>query len=160
MAAIAFLIARARQRERDFNLLDSLLLVILMSIVTVGGVVLVEAASRGAKEMALSENLRLFRMQIEAYKLQHGGQLPLLYEGSFPQLTDATNYEGQPGKPGNRHPFGPYLTEGIPVNPITGRSYVSQTEKTPPEAPSGNGGWLYNQQTGQISVDLPEFLNR
>ena len=76
LAAMAFLIARARQRDRDFSLLDSLLLVILMSITTTGGITLIEGASASAKETTLRENLRMFRTQIEAYRLQHGGEGP------------------------------------------------------------------------------------
>ena len=37
LAAIAFLLARLRQREREFSLLDGLILVVLMSIATAGG---------------------------------------------------------------------------------------------------------------------------
>jgi type II secretory pathway pseudopilin PulG len=158
LAAIAFMIARARQREREFSLVDSLLLVILMSIAAAGGVTLVEAASAQAKETALRENLRMFRTQIEAYRLQHGGESPVLYKGSFPQLTEATDRRGMPGQPDSKHPYGPYFRAGIPVNPITGRWTVTLTDKSPPSRPSGHGGWLYHQQSGRITADLAEFL--
>ncbi|MBN1394143.1 MAG: type II secretion system protein [Pirellulales bacterium] len=159
LAAIAFMLARARQREREFTALDSLMLVILMSIATAGGIVLVEAASRSAKEMTLSENLRSFRTQIEAYKLQHAGQAPLLYEGTFPQLTEATNGDGEPGRPDKTHPYGPYFRGGIPRNPFTGRNVVIPAKTSPPQAPTGNGGWLYHQESGRVTPDHAEYLN-
>jgi hypothetical protein len=56
--------------------------------------------------------------------------------------------------------LGPYLPEGIPANPLTGRSVITATETFPPEAASGQGGWLYQQETGQIAPDLPNILNR
>lgn len=158
LAAIAFLIARARQREREFSLLDGLMLVILMSMATTGGITLVEAAAQHAKEVALRDNLRMFRVQIDAYRLLHGGVPPVLYEGGFPQLTQATNAQGIPGPPGHKHPYGPYFRSGLPVNPMTGHSVVTVTETSPPEKASGHGGWLYHQETGRISADLAGFL--
>jgi len=158
LAAIVFLLIRAREREREFTLIDSLMLVILMSLATVGGITLAEAASQNAKETALRENLRTFRTQIEAYKLQHGGTLPLLYQGTFPQLIEATNACGVPGPSGKQHPHGPYFRSGIPINPVTGQCVVTLTEENPPKTPSGNGGWLYHQKTGHLAADLAEHL--
>jgi type II secretory pathway pseudopilin PulG len=158
LAAIAFIIARARQREREFSLLDSLLLVILMSITTAGGIALVEAASEGAKSVTLREELRMFRTQIAAYRLQHGGEAPVLFKSAFPQLTEATNAQGIPGQPDAWHRYGPYLRAGIPANPITGQSLVTPTDTFPPKSQSGTGGWLYHQKTGSIAVDLTEYL--
>ena len=158
LAAIAFIIARARQRDRDFSLLDSLLLVILMSITTAGGITLVEGASANAKQTALRENLRMFRTQIEAYRLQHGGEAPVAFMGTFPQLTEATDARGIPGPPDSKHRFGPYFRAGIPVNPITGQCFVTLTDTFPPTSPSGNGGWLYHQKTGKLAIDMAEYL--
>jgi type II secretory pathway pseudopilin PulG len=158
LAAIAFIIARARQREREFSLLDSLLLVILMSITTAGGIALVEAASEGAKGVTLREELRVFRTQIEAYRVQHGGAVPVLFKGTFPQLTEATDAQGIPGPSDARHRYGPYFRAGIPANPITGRNVVTPTETLPPKSQSGAGGWLYHQKTGSITADLNEYL--
>ena len=71
-----------------------------------------------------------------------------------------TNAQGRPGVPGSKYPFGPYLHNGVPVNPITGRSIVTATDTFPPTAQSGNGGWLYHESTGQIAPDLAQFLDR
>jgi len=117
-----------------------------------------EKASQQAKVTALLQNLRTLRSQIELYKAEHDGAAPLVYRGTLPQLTRATNAEGIPGQPGKKYPYGPYLRSGIPVNPITGQSIVMPTEAFPPEAPSGNGGWLYHEPSGQIAADLSEYL--
>lgn len=158
LAAIAFMVARARQREREFSPLDSLLLVCLMAITTAGGVTLIQAASANAKETALRENLRMFRTQIEAYKLQHRGDPPVLFKGDFPQLIEATNAQGIPGQSGTAHPYGPYFRGGIPLNPMTGQSLVTETDTFPPNKPSGNNGWLYHQKTGSLAIDIAEYL--
>ena len=136
LAAIAFMVARARQRERSFSALDSLTMVILMSLTTMGGITLVEAASHSAKEAALRENLHVFRTQIEAYKLQHGGEVPLLYQGTFPQLTEPTDSQGIPGRRDKYHPYGPYFPEGIPANPLTGQNVVIPIKKVPRPRPA------------------------
>jgi len=120
----------------------------------------IERATRQAQQSTLSENLRVLREQIELYKLQHGGYPPTLYEGGFPQLIRATDSRGRVGPPGSNYPLGPYLRTGVPLNPVTGRSIVTPTDVFPPEAASGNGGWLYHQPTGQIAIDLEEHLDR
>jgi type II secretory pathway pseudopilin PulG len=157
LAAVAYLVVRLRRRQWEFSLLDALILMVLMSIATAGGITLIEAATQTAKEAGLHENLHALRTQIEAYRLEHGA-VPVLYQGTFPQLTEATDRQGVPGRQDGRHPYGPYFRGGIPTNPVTGRSVVTPTEKCPPQAPSGCGGWLYHQKTGRIWADLAEFL--
>ena len=115
-------------------------------------------ANGRSKESTLLQNLRTFRSQIELYKLEHGGELPVAYQGSFPQLIRPTNAAGLPGKKGSKYPYGPYFRQGIPANPLTGRSIVTLTDDFPPTSPSGNGGWLYHQLTGQIVPDAADFL--
>ncbi len=158
VAGIGYVISCARRREGEFSLIDSLLLVILMSIATAGGITIAEAAPQNAKTVVARENLRTFRTQIEACKQQHCGELPVLYNGVFPQWTEATNASAIPGRADAKHPYGPYFRAGIPVNPLTGKSTVTPTELFPPTKPSGNGGWLYNQKTGKMAIDLAEHL--
>jgi general secretion pathway protein G len=140
--------------------MDALLLAIVVGIVGATAIPLLERASRQAKQSTLLQNLHTLRSQIELYKLEHRGEPPLLYQGTFPQLCRATNADGMPGEPGSKFSYGPYLTGGVPVNPITGRSVVTLTSSFPPRTPSGNGGWLYHAKTGQIAIDLEGFLDQ
>lgn len=158
--ALAYTIARFRSGRKQFTLLDAATIVLLMVVVSGATIPLLEAASDGARESALLENLNTLRSQIALYKVEHGGEAPLLYQGKFPQLTHATDASGTPGQPGRQHPFGPYLPDGMLVNPITGRAVVTETSVFPPTASSGNGGWLFHQESGQIAADLPEMLDR
>jgi len=155
-AAAVYLISYARYRRSGFGLIDGLILVAIMAIVTAVTMPLLNAADQSAKSSALQQNLRLLRAQIELYKLEHDGKVPVLFKGKFPQLTHATNAEGIPGPRGAEYPYGPYLPAGIPVNPYTGASLVRPTETFPPTASAGLGGWLYHQETGRIAPDLPE----
>jgi type II secretory pathway pseudopilin PulG len=158
IAAGGYVLAHARHRQFCFTILDALIVTAIMAIVTAVAMPLVTAAGNQARTSALLQNLHTLRARIELYKLEHKGAAPLLYEGTFPQLCEATNAEGVPGPPGKTYPYGPYFVTGIPVNPYTGVSIVTPTATFPPEAPSGAGGWLFHQPTGQISPDLDEHL--
>lgn len=138
--------------------MNAMLLAVIVAILGATAIPLVEMGSRKAKSSALLQNLHTLRSQIELYKMEHGGKAPVVYDGTFPQLIRATNDAGIPGPPGSEYLHGPYLRSGVPVNPVTGRSIVTLTETFPPAAPSGNGGWIYHQETGQIAADLADFL--
>jgi general secretion pathway protein G len=147
-----------RSGKAEFTLLSAVMLAVVVAIAGAFGIPLIEKSSGQAQRTTLLQNLHTLRSQIELYKLEHAGQPPVLYQNTLPQLTRATNAGGIPGEPGSKYPFGPYFRTGIPVNTITGRSIVAPTDTFPPTAPSGNGGWIYHQQTGRIAVDLEEFL--
>lgn len=151
---------RTRQRNAKLTAVDVAIFLVVAAVVSAVAVPVIEKATRRAQQSTLLENLRVLREQIELYKLQHGGTPPVLHEGTFPQLIRATDPMGRLGPPGRKYPLGPYLRRGVPVNPVTGRSIVTLTDTFPPEAPSGNGGWLYHQPTGRIGIDLEEYLDR
>lgn len=158
IAASAYLVSYARHRGLKFTLFDVLLVAAIMAIGTAVTMPLLNAAEERASSAALLQNLRTLRGQIELYKVEHGGKVPLLHKGTFPQLTHATNARGVPGPPGKEYAYGPYFPAGLPANPYTGVSVVTSSEKFPPAASSGVGGWLYHQETGRIAPDLDEYL--
>ena len=131
-----------------------------MAILAGAGIPLTERATTHARGSAVVANLSALRAQIELYKVQHNGRPPVAYQGTFPQLLRATNVQGVPGPKSRKHPYGPYLQNGVPVNPITGRSVVTAIDSFPPQTPSGNGGWLYHQPTGRIVPDSEGYLDR
>ena len=159
VAAAAYLMGYVRHRGFQFTLLDALVVMAIMAIGTAVAMPLLNAANDRASSSALQQNLQTFRAQIELYKMEHEGKAPLLYKGTLPQLTHATNAKGIPGPPGEDYPCGPYFPAGIPANPYTGVSIVTPTETFPPTGPTGVGGWLYHQETGQIAPDLGEDLS-
>ncbi len=160
LAAGGYVLAHARHRQFHFTLLDVLIVTAIMAVVTGVSMPLVGAAGEQAKAASLKHNLHTLRAQVQLYKVEHGGQPPILYEGALPQLTEATNARGVPGPPGEEYPFGPYLAGGIPPNPYTGISTVTATDRFPPQRPSGVGGWLFHQPTGQICADLDGHLGQ
>jgi general secretion pathway protein G len=140
-------------RRRSFSVLHALILVALMATTTAVAVPLVQRADEQAQDRNFKETLEAIRSQINLYKAEHDGRVPLWFEGSLPQLTDATDVLGAPGPQGKEYPFGPYFRHGLPANPCSGIATVTLTDTFPPEKPSGTGGWLYHQQTGSLAAD-------
>lgn len=160
LSSLAYLAVRLRGGQRHFRLIDAAIMVVLMTIGSAAAVPFLKSKAQGAMDSVVLDNLYTLRSQIALYKMDHRGDAPIFYQGTLPQLTQATNAEGVPGAPGNEQPFGPYFCKGLPANPVTGRTTVTLTDTFPPMVASGNGGWLYHQKTGQIAIDSPELLNR
>lgn len=160
VAAFGYMVSHFRSGKAELTVTNALILAVVVAIAGATAIPLFEAADRRAKTSALLQSLHTLRSQIELYKMEHGGEPPLLFQGTFPQLNRATDSRGAPGPSGNGFPYGPYLRNGIPVNPITACSIVTPTGTFPPTKPSGNGGWIYHQETGRIAADLEGFLTQ
>ncbi len=158
IGCLAYLLALARNRGFRFSLLDAVVLVLIMAASTAVAVSMVAPAAEQARRAALEQNWNTLRRQIELYKLDHGGKLPVLFRGGFPQMTQATNSQGIPGEPGPDFPHGPYLPGGIPENPFTGATFIVGVEQFPPRSATNVGGWLYHEKSGKIIPDLPEYV--
>lgn len=160
LAGVVYLVACLKGRRGEVTAIDALITVLIMAVVTTVAMPLLSEADDRAKSTALAENLRVLRAKIELYKLEHGNQVPLAYEGTLPQLTEPTNAEGVPGPAGKEYPLGPYLPNGIPVNPYSGSASVELTETFPPTKRGTAGGWLYHQPTGRIAADHESSLDK
>lgn len=149
----------ARTRRSGFTLVEVLLVVVIMAILAATVIPSFTDSSVDAKESSLSFNLHTLRSQIELYKMHHVGQAPqTITDGELVQLLTTTNTTGTPGT-GDDYPYGPYLVNGIPANPITGIATITETANNPPSAQSGNGGWLYHKATGNIWADHDDYLD-
>lgn len=159
VAAGVYMVSCFRGRRSGFGLTDALIVACITAIVAGMAMPLFGAAQSASQETALKTNLQTFRAQIELYKTEHGGRAPIVYKASFPQLLNATDAEGYPGRIGKEHPLGPYFRHGLPVNPLTGKSTVVPVEKFPLAEPTGSGGWLYHPATGRIAPDVAGHLD-
>lgn len=160
VTALAYLLYRAKQGRLELTLIDVAILALLLTILFAAGKPLLDELDHHAKRSALESNLYLLRTQIELYRAEHQGQAPVVRDGTFPQLIRPTNEQGVPGPGGSRYPLGPYLRNGVPINPFTGRSVVTAVDDFPPEAPTGAGGWVYHAPTGRVAADCPGYLDR
>ena len=160
LSSLIYVAVRFRRGRRRFSIVDAIVMVLLMATVSAAAMPLVVAAVHRTKDTEVLANLDSLRTQISQYKLEHNGEPPILYQGTLPQLLQATNADGMPGLPGKDRPYGPYFHKGLPANPVTRRTTVTLTKVFPPTVASGNGGWLFHADTGQIAIDLPDLLSR
>lgn len=107
-------------RPTGFTLIEILIVVMLLGIMAAVVFPAFTNHSRQARQSTLVSSVHSVRSLIQAYRIQHGDELPDLAAASgggnhFEPLLIVTVYRGQ-----NR---GPYL-QGVPVNPLTGGSNV------------------------------------
>lgn len=160
LVALIYCLYRVKFWGHEFGVFDALLVVVALGALTAAAAPILDQVQSQAAEVTLLENLRTFRDQIERYKLEHGGNVPLLYQGGFPQLVHATDAAGVPGNPSQRFRLGPYFRGGIPANPVTGSNRVTAVEQFPPHEATGKGGWLYHSSTGRIAADSQTHLEK
>jgi prepilin-type N-terminal cleavage/methylation domain-containing protein len=112
----------ARTSPHGFTLIEILIVVVILGIMAAIAVPAFNTYGRTAREASLVSTVRTLRSQIQAYRLQHGDDLPDLAAASaggnhFQPLTDITVYGVQAKN------CGPYLT-GVPLNSLTNGSNV------------------------------------
>jgi prepilin-type N-terminal cleavage/methylation domain-containing protein len=146
-------------RRTGFTLIEVLIVVVIMAVLAATIIPQFSASTEDAENNTLSFNLHTLRSQIELYKLHHTGAVPAITAGDLPQLYQATNAAGVTGAPGPAFPFGPYILNEVPTNPLTKSKTVTASAAWPPVASTG-GGWLYNETTGQICADHDDWLTR
>jgi general secretion pathway protein G len=147
-----------RVRRTAFTLIEVLIVVVIMAVLAAVIIPQFSSSTKDAKESALKFDLGQLRTQIDMYKLHHVGLIPQIQNGTLPQLTSSTDANGNIGTPGPQFPYGPYMINGLPVNPITGITTVTAATTFPPTAASGNNGWLFSPTTGQIAADVTTDL--
>lgn len=149
-----------RQGKLHLTLLDAVLVAIVATIITAVAVPLIERGTNEAKHTTGLESVRGLRSQIQMYRVEHGGRTPVVQNGTLSQLIRPTNARGELGERNGQFPYGPYLQGGMPVNPYTGSSVVTESAQFPFTTPSGNGGWLYHPPTGWITLDSEGWLDQ
>lgn len=153
--------------RRGFTLIEVLIVVVIMAVLAATIIPMFSSSTEDAKMSSLKFNMHTLRSQIELYKLHHLGKYPDQIgdatTGYLPQLTHATNVDGQIGDPGPQFPYGPYLDGDIPPNPFDGKNTVTQVDLQgqKPEGPVGpQEGWMYDPRTGAIWPNNPEYYSQ
>lgn len=148
-----------RKERQAFTLIEVLIVVVIMAILAAVIIPQFASSTTDAKRSALEFNMHTLRSQIELYRIQHGNY-PIIINEDLPQLYNATNLAGEIGTPGPAYPYGPYLTNKLPVNPYNNSSKVvavSTPGVKPTGVVSGGAGWQYDQSTGAIWPNNPEY---
>jgi general secretion pathway protein G len=152
-------------RNRGFTLIEVLIVVVIMAVLAAVIIPQFSSSTQDAKDSALRFNSHTMRSQIELYKLHHLGKYPDQIgdatTGYLPQLTKATDINGNIGAAGAAYPYGPYIEGDVPPNPFDGKNVVTQVDLggQKPTGVSGTaGGWQYDPNTGAIWPNNPEYF--
>ena len=144
---------RARHTRQGFTLIEVLIVVVIMAVIAGAVIPRFSSSTEDAKDSSVESNLHGMRTQINMYAIHHLGEYPKISEKDLPQLTSATNVEGEIGESGQKYPHGPYIHHQLPENAHDGSNKVTAVAKpgqTPTAAVGTLGGWLYDESTGDI----------
>lgn len=139
-----------KKRRPGFTLIE--LLIVIATLAVLAGVIIPEFDNSvwDTRRSAVLADLHMLTTAIERYKMHHDGVAPDdLSDQTLQQLSNSTDWDGNIGS-GSEYPFGPYLINGIPENPLNGSRVVFQAPTIPPQNLENYPGWLYDPETGQI----------
>ena len=136
--------------RRAFSLLELVIVVVILGIIGAIAIPRMSRGSEGAADSALVANLAVLRNAVELYQAEHEGLLPTAADIEA-QLTTYTSITGaDSATKDSTYIFGPYIrtVPPLPVGTNKGNNGIA--------AADGAGvGWIYNQTTGAVTVNLP-----
>jgi prepilin-type N-terminal cleavage/methylation domain-containing protein len=162
------------RNEHGFTLVELLIVVIILAILAAIVVPQFADSANDARQSAFTTDLGNMRAVVELYRQQHGAYpgaaaatagtcvngsavVAAVGAASFTaQLSNYTNAAGQActGFDATQFRFGPYLREGVPVNPLgTSAAVTVVTAGTLGLASGGSGGWRFDSITGEFVGD-------
>lgn len=174
-------------RSLSFTLVELLIVITIVGILAAVAIPQFGDSSRDAQITALDHSLKCVRAAIERYKYEHNdlypGQVAAhatgdvgfddmhvdLADAFSKQMTFYSNVYGDTSEDKSPdYPYGPYLTKGVPANPLphTGAedapASVTVTDDPKPltadAAPST--GWKMSYVTGQFIANNPLYDKR
>jgi len=173
-----------RTAAAGFTLIELLIVVIILAIISAIAIPQFSSATSDAQQAALDANLAAVRNSLEQYRAQHtsnvypgvsdstsgadcttktptGGTAGTAIAMSN-QLRYPSNAAGQTclvGDPVN-YRYGPYLRQGLPVEPINNVTTVAFTNLGTPIAAAATGtGWAYDAISGQFIMNSNVAVN-
>lgn len=176
-----------RTAMAGFTLIELLIVVIILAIISAIAIPQFSSATGDAQQAALDANLATVRNSLEQYRAQHTGnvypgataatagtgctQAPPAPEGGVTtagsagamlnQLRYPTNAAGETCAVGDatNFRFGPYLRQGLPVEPINNIATVVVTDDGVPITATAAGGWAYDTRSGQFIMNSTVEFN-
>jgi prepilin-type N-terminal cleavage/methylation domain-containing protein len=166
-----------RTAAAGFTLIELLIVVIILAIISAIAIPQFSAATSDAQSSALDANLATVRNSIEQYRAQHTG---FVYPGATTsmgatcpdggvagsgaagteqamkdQMQYPSNAAGQTCSiAGGAFRFGPYLRQGMPMEPVNNVATIAVTTTgtiVPPV--EGGKGWAYDTKAGRFIMN-------
>lgn len=167
-----------RTAAAGFTLIELLIVVIILAIISAIAIPQFSAATSDAQQSAADANLAAVRNAIELYRAQHAGNAyPGLKASSGgsdcsgdrgageankeqafkDQLMYASNKDGQTCSIADaNYRYGPYLRQGIPLDPFQNDATVVVTtdgKKIVPATGANAKGWAYDTKSGEFILN-------
>lgn len=149
------MLARIRSTQnplsvRAFSMIELVIVVVIIGIIGAIAIPRMSRGAAGAADSALVADLAVLRNAIDLYQAEHGGDYPAYatFEAQLTQFTD--NAGATSATKDTDHVYGPYLRSipALKVGSNKGDNSVTNTA-------GGTAGWLYDEDTGSISANLP-----
>ena len=141
------------RKNKGFTLVEILIVVVILGILAAIVIPQFSDASTQSKVSSSLSSLQSLRSQIELFKIQHNDNPPTLaaFEDEMELYTDVSGTtaatKGTPiASGGNGIIYGPYVQE-VPTNPWSDSDTIAA-------APAADNGWVYNETTGDIWLDV------
>jgi prepilin-type N-terminal cleavage/methylation domain-containing protein len=184
--------SHARRSTFGFTLVEVLVVVMIIGFLAAVAIPQFGDASQDARIAALDQDLATVRNAIELYRYQHGElpgaavcdhrakptDAPIAFDGTdananrdsfIRQMTWYSNADGQTCE--SKHasfPFGPYLRQGLPANPLpcigatstaSGVNVVASADPLSADD-KPRTGWKYSCVTGEFIANHPDYDER
>ena len=151
------------QTRTGFSLLEVLIALAIVAALAGMAVPTLQGISDDAEETALEQQLQRVRTAVEFYSFQHDQENPGMDPSTSSwsattfanQLVLASDLDGYTASAGTSgYPYVPYLTDGIPENPINGLPTVHLVGPGGSFSnPDDSTGWVYWADTGEFRAN-------
>ncbi|NQU43691.1 prepilin-type N-terminal cleavage/methylation domain-containing protein [bacterium] len=167
-------------RRKAFTLVELIIVIIILGILATLAVPQFVSSTKDAQEATLRGNLAVMRNAISLYYHQHAsdyagavtedgtgtataaGDNPAGFVNQLAQYTDKTGKTNATLDRTN-FPFGPYLMQGIPDNPLAPNGVTANSVSVVTDAGAltadavPTAAWKYSKVTGQIIANIVAY---